>query len=84
MPVISYLEDLGNSIGCATFWKRQRISWGLSPKVKDGVRFTLFPLMSGSRPKVKQKVGVSNEAAGDSKWCASLFLLQKNEIMGID
>ena len=48
------------------------------------MRFTLFPLTSGSRPKVKHKVGVSNEVAGDSKRRASLLLLQKNEIVGID
>ena len=30
---------------------------------KVGVRFTLFPLTSGSRPKVKHKVGVQNNVA---------------------
>ena len=48
------------------------------------MRFTLFPLTNGSRPKVKHKVEVSNEVAGDSKQRANLLLLQKNEIMGVD
>ena len=42
---------------------------------KDGVRFALFPLTSGSRPKVKHNVGVSNDVASDLKWRASLLLL---------
>ena len=51
---------------------------------KDEVRFTLFPLMSGSRPKVKDKVGVSKEEVDNSKRCPSLLLLQKNEIVAVD
>ena len=51
---------------------------------KDGVSFTLFLLTSGSRPKVKHKVGVSTEEADDSKRRASLLLLQKNEIVEVN
>ena len=32
---------------------------------KDAVRFTLFPLTSRSRPKVKHKVGASDKVVGD-------------------
>ena len=32
---------------------------------KDGVRFTLFPLTSGSHPKIKHKVGEQNKVADD-------------------
>ena len=48
------------------------------------MRFTLFPLMSGSRPKVKYKMGVSNEVADDSKQRASLLLLQTKGIVVVD
>ena len=51
---------------------------------KDRMRFTLFPLTSRSHPKVNHKMGASNEVANDSKWRASLLLLQKNEIVGVD
>ena len=48
------------------------------------MRFTLFPLTSKSRPRVKLKVGVSNEVASDLKQCASLLLLQKKGIVVVD
>ena len=51
---------------------------------KDGVRFTLFPLTSGSRPKVKHKVGVLNNIADDLRWRDNLLLMQNNEIVGVD
>ena len=48
------------------------------------MRFTLFPLMNGSRPKVRHKVGAPNKVADDLRRRASLLLMQKNEIMGVD
>ena len=42
---------------------------------KDGVRFTLFLLTSGSRPKIKHKVGEQNKIAEDLRRCASLLLM---------
>ena len=48
------------------------------------MRFTLFPLTRRSRPKVKHKMGLSTEVAGESKQRASLLLLQKNEIVRVD
>ena len=51
---------------------------------KDRVRFTLFPLMNGSRPKVKHKLGVQNNVVDDLKGHDNLLLLQKNEIIRVD
>ena len=42
---------------------------------KDGVRFTLFPLTSGSRPKVKHKVEVQNNVTDALRQCANLLLI---------
>ena len=51
---------------------------------KDGVRFTLFPLKSGSRPKVKHEVGVKNIVADALRQHANLLLMQKNKTVGVD
>ena len=46
--------------------------------------FTLFPLASWSCPKVKHKVGMPTKVADDLRRRASLLLMQKNEIVGVD
>ena len=51
---------------------------------KDWVRFTLFPLTSGSHPKIKHKMGEQNKVADDLGQSASLLLMQKNEIVELD
>ena len=48
------------------------------------MRFTLFPLTSSSRPKVKHKVGALNKVSDDLRWRASLLLMQKDEAVGVD
>ena len=44
--------------------RRDNIDW----LKNDGVRFTLFLLMSGSRLKVRLKLGASNKIANDLRW----------------
>ena len=51
---------------------------------KDGVRFTLFPLKSGSRPKFKHKAGVQSNVADVLSQRASLMLILKDEIVGFE
>ena len=48
------------------------------------MRFTLFPLESGSHPKVKHKVGVQNIVTDDLRRRDNLLQMWKNEIMGVD
>ena len=50
----------------------------------DGIRFTLFPLKSGSHPKVKHKTGVQSNVADVLSRRASLMLILKDEIAGFE
>ena len=51
---------------------------------KDEIRFTLFPLTSGSRPQLKHKFGEQNKVADDLRQRASLLLMQKNEVVEVN
>ena len=48
------------------------------------MRFTLFPLTSGSCPKTKHKAGALNKEADDVRRRANLLLIQQNEVVGVD
>ena len=48
------------------------------------MRFTLFSLTSGSRPKTKHKAGVSSKEVDDVRRCASLLVIQQNEVVAVD
>ena len=48
------------------------------------MRFTLFLLTSEPHPKTKHKARVSNKEADDVRRCASLLLIQQNEVVAVD
>ena len=48
------------------------------------MRFTLFLLIGGSRPKTKHKAGASNKEVDGVRRRANLLLIQQNEVVGVD